>query len=134
MSVLFNLAKFLEAATVGTVGTSIFIGHLPESPNACVAIYDAGGTPRPHGAEQPWAEHVFDFRVRAASYSAAETLALKVYAALDHKQNVLMNNLTTVHWIAPESTFALLEYDQQRRAIFIGRVVAQVLRSNVYTA
>jgi hypothetical protein len=43
---LQNTASAFGAhATQGTLGTSIFLGTLPETPDACVAVYENAGSP-----------------------------------------------------------------------------------------
>lgn len=39
----FDIATFLAAQSVGTVGTDIFIGREPSKPAAVVTVYDVGG-------------------------------------------------------------------------------------------
>lgn len=129
---LTDLAEHLEDRAVGTVGTSIFIGFMPPTPTACVVVYDAGGTSLPHGIDVPWSEYRAEIRVRAASHSAATTLANKVITEIDHKAQVTWNSSTVVQWVRTEGTAALIEYDQQRRAILLIRVVLQAQRSAVY--
>lgn len=38
-----DIAEHLEDNVIGTVGTSIFVNYLPETPDACIAVYDTGG-------------------------------------------------------------------------------------------
>lgn len=40
-----DLAAYLQTAGVGTVGTDIFKGFLPETPNDCVVLFQRGGQP-----------------------------------------------------------------------------------------
>jgi len=44
MSVLNELAAKLAALGVGTVGTDIFLGAMPEDVAACCALYEYGGS------------------------------------------------------------------------------------------
>jgi len=48
MALLDALGDRLVADGVGTLGTTIFLGYLPESPDACVAVYEDRG----NGADQ----------------------------------------------------------------------------------
>jgi hypothetical protein len=41
---LSDIAEYLEDGAIGTVGTSIFIGHMPETPAACIAVYEYAGS------------------------------------------------------------------------------------------
>ncbi len=40
-----DIAEYLEDQLIGTVGTNIFVGRLPETPDTCIALYDYGGSP-----------------------------------------------------------------------------------------
>jgi hypothetical protein len=134
MAWLTDLAEYLEDQSVGTVGTSIFIAHMPDSPNAAIAVYDAGGSSRPHGYDVPWEEHSFEIRVRSTGYAAAETLMGTVLSKLDHKQAFAMNTTLNVQWVAPVAPPALLYYDEKDRAVWLGRFVMQTERAAVFSA
>ena len=43
--ILEALADRLQAASVGIVGTDIFIGIMPSSPDVCIALYEYAGEP-----------------------------------------------------------------------------------------
>ena len=46
MSMMEDVADYLELAGVGTVGTNIFKGNMPDSPDQCITVYAyAGETP-----------------------------------------------------------------------------------------
>lgn len=46
MAFLQDIGEYLEDLGVGTVGTNLFLGEMPESPNSCIALYQyAGETP-----------------------------------------------------------------------------------------
>ena len=66
---LNDLAEYLEDQAVGTVGTDIFKGFMPPTPNSCVTIYDAGGNYIPQGPDVPWSEFRAEIRVRAANHA-----------------------------------------------------------------
>ncbi len=40
---LDEVAAKLATLGVGTLGTSLFIGMMPETPNACASVYETGG-------------------------------------------------------------------------------------------
>jgi hypothetical protein len=54
MALLDALAARLVADGVGTLATNIFLGYLPESPDACVAVYEDRG----NGADQVFGSSV----------------------------------------------------------------------------
>lgn len=43
-TMLEALGTRLATDGVGTLGTDLFLSHMPESPDACVAIYEYGGS------------------------------------------------------------------------------------------
>ena len=45
MTVLESVGTYLAANGQGTVGTNLFLGRLPTSPDACVAVYEYQGAP-----------------------------------------------------------------------------------------
>jgi hypothetical protein len=40
---LQDIAEYLEDQTIGTVGTSIFVGYMPDAPAVCIALYEYAG-------------------------------------------------------------------------------------------
>jgi len=45
MTLIEQVATYLQDDfDLGTIGTDIFIGFMPESPDACIAVLDTGGT------------------------------------------------------------------------------------------
>ncbi len=49
MALLNEIAAKLAALGLGTVGTSIHIGMMPETPDVCCAVYEYGGQPPEFG-------------------------------------------------------------------------------------
>jgi hypothetical protein len=43
-TILESIGDYLVTNSQGTLGTSIFLGTLPESPDACVAVYENSGS------------------------------------------------------------------------------------------
>jgi hypothetical protein len=43
-TILESIGDYLVTNSHGTLGTSIFLGTLPESPDACVAVYENSGS------------------------------------------------------------------------------------------
>lgn len=43
MSLLDEVGTYLAANSIGTLGTNMFLGFLPDTPDACVALYETGG-------------------------------------------------------------------------------------------
>jgi len=69
--VLAAISAYLATKNVGTVGTDIFLGLLPDQPDNCTALFEyAGSPPDLHwNGEYPGLQ----VRVRNKSYAAART-------------------------------------------------------------
>lgn len=68
---LSEIGAYLATKSIGTVGTDIFLGLMPDQPDNCVALYEyAGSPPDLHwNGEYPGLQ----VRVRNKSYAAART-------------------------------------------------------------
>lgn len=40
-----DIAEYLEDHSIGTVGTDMFVGYMPDAPAACIALYEYAGRP-----------------------------------------------------------------------------------------
>lgn len=119
MALIDDVATYLQAQGVGAVGTNIFWGQLPDSPDACIALYETGGFQPP--AELPEAEPTIQIRARAASYTAAQTTIWAAFNALFPKttdSKTLAVNSRMVHVQALQSP-ASIGKDQKGRAEFV---------------
>jgi|TARA_R110002020_G_scaffold175414_7_gene367303 hypothetical protein len=125
MTMLSDIGTKLAAASISTqdltLGTNLFLGRLPESPDTCVAIYQTGGlapidqlgTAAPN-LEVPGLQ----VRCRAASYSTGEALANDVWGVL---VLILNETLTSTRYLRIEAQQSPLplERDTQDRIIFV---------------
>ncbi len=68
---LSEIGAYLATQNVGTVGTDIFLGLMPDQPDNCIALFEyAGSPPDLHwNGEYPGLQ----VRVRNKSYAAART-------------------------------------------------------------
>lgn len=61
---------------LGIVGETLFFSFMPDSPDACITVYDTGGwQPSPY---LPRKDPTFQFRFRAADYDAAQSLIKRI--------------------------------------------------------
>jgi hypothetical protein len=99
-----DIATYLAAQSLGTVGTSIFKSYLPdlETDDTIITVLDTGGvTPDPY---LPTKYPTFQIFVRAASYSAGRAKLDLVRAALHQQQNVeLVTGQTYFYYILAQS-------------------------------
>lgn len=73
-----------EVKSLLTTVSSVYIGSMPVAPDACVCIYNTGGYLRDLSGTQ-LEEPTFQIKVRAATYSAGETLCNTVMDLLHGK-------------------------------------------------
>ncbi len=68
---LSDIGNYLQAQGIGTLGTNIFLGLMPDEPANCIALFEyAGSPPDLHwNGEYPGLQ----VRVRNKSYAAART-------------------------------------------------------------
>lgn len=68
---LAEIGAYLATKSIGTVGTDIFLGLMPDEPDSCIALFEyAGSPPDLHwNGEYPGLQ----VRVRDKSYAAART-------------------------------------------------------------
>lgn len=80
-----EIANLLQAQAVGTPGTSIFEGYLPDDPDACLAIFDTGGLPPDR--DLPVADPTFQVLVRSTSLPLVRAKVDAVVTALHQLSN-----------------------------------------------
>lgn len=87
MALLEDIGTYLEAESIGTQGTDLFIGMMPDEPDNCVAIYQYSGlapvkamtiVPGEYVMEQPRV----NVMVRNSSFQNAQAKAQAVFDAL----------------------------------------------------
>lgn len=120
MSFLEDLAVQLNTASVGIYpGTSstrtIYIGEMPDSPDAVVALYARPGRAKALFCDLQYPElHV---EVRAATYSAAQSKAEAIDAALHAQHDVTLSTHKYLT-IRGRGVPCKLEVDGRGRTIF----------------
>jgi hypothetical protein len=115
------LAANISGATALTLGTNLFLGRLPETPDTCVAIYETGGTVPSHtmgGASAPVVERSrVQIVVRSGNYSAGRTLAGDIWDTLEGIADEALTGVRYFRVTAVQSPFPL-ERDTTDRIIF----------------
>ena len=116
---LDEIGSYLASGGVGTLGTDLFLGQLPDSPDAAVVVFETGGMGSVHTmstgpgnaiAERPRVQVV----ARAATYSAARTKAHDVFLLLDGLRARTLGSTRYLWGQGVQSPF-LLERDQANR-------------------
>ena len=126
MALLTDVGTYLAAATVSTadltLGTNLFLGREPDSPDTCVTLYETGGAGPDDtfgGDTAPSLENPgLQVRSRAAAYSTAQSLAVDVWSLL---AKVINETLTSTKYlkISPVQSPFALDRDDQDRMIFV---------------
>lgn len=124
MAVLADLGTFLDGATIATadltIGTNLFLGRLPEDPDTCVALYETPGRAPDDqfGTAAPAIEMPgIQVRIRAASYSTAQALAVDVWKALLDITNESLSGTRYLRFSVFQSPFSM-DRDDRDRAVF----------------
>lgn len=122
MSVLEDFGDYLEAQAVATQGTDLFIGEMPDSPDACTALYLYSGAPAVQAMGLTAGKSVVDFprlhvEGRATTLAAAEARVQAVYDKLHNLGPVTLNAREYKHVVALQRPFQL-GVDQNERQIF----------------
>lgn len=116
MPMLNDIAAQLATAGLGTVGTDIFIGRMPETPDECIAVRQAGGDPPAieWNGEYP----VVQVHVRSTTINAAEALANDVYLALHKLTNTTINSHLYIY-VKANHTPAQTHIDEEDRSHWV---------------
>jgi hypothetical protein len=98
MTLIEQIATYLQAQGIGTKGSTIFISNLPDAVDSCIAIFDTGGlTP---DIDLPTKEPTFQIFIRATTYALGKEKLESIRALLHNKYNVtLVENGTYIYRI-----------------------------------
>lgn len=114
---LDELGSYLQAQALGTLGTDLFTGLLPDSPDAAVAILEYGGVAPVHalgGGNAKWERPRVQVVVRATTYSAARTKIETIYKLLHKLTDTVLTGVRYLVIDAVQSPF-FLERDANNR-------------------
>jgi hypothetical protein len=124
MGVLDDVGTFMAANvsdTTLTLGTNLFLGRMPDTPDTCVAIYEtAGNAPDDvFGADSapPIENAGLMCHTRAIAYSDCQSLAVDIMKTLSKVINETLTSTAYYKIEAEQSPFAL-ERDEQERMVF----------------
>tara|TARA_R110000787_G_scaffold100231_1_gene205105 strand:- start:1350 stop:1754 length:405 start_codon:yes stop_codon:yes gene_type:complete len=134
MSMLTDVGTYLAAASISTadltLGTNLFLGRLPESPDTCVGLVQTAGTAPTNtfGTSYPPLENQgLQTIVRAATYATAEALAVDVMKSLASVENQTLTSTLYLKIEAQQSPFALDRDSQERLIMSCNFLIAKVL-------
>jgi hypothetical protein len=81
-----DIADYLEDQELGTVGTDIYAGYLPDYPDSCITVLDTGGSPP--DPDLPTKEPTFQVFIRDVNYSDGKTALDSVRSVLHQQANI----------------------------------------------
>jgi len=123
MTILTDIANYINTNTSLTLGTDLFIGTLPANVDNCVGIFQSGGIEPTTYLDiiKPTIQVI----VRNSNYETAQQLSYEVYDAL-HRLYAQAMGTTDIYTV-----FALQEptdigEDETGRAVFTGNYVLEV--------
>jgi len=114
MSVINDIAIYLQANGIGTIGTDIFLGYQPESPNNSITLYETGGYALDLAGFLRYP--TLQIMVRNTSYSAARTKIDSIIALMHRTVNTTINS-TRYCSIYTTSDATSLGKDDQNRSL-----------------
>jgi hypothetical protein len=122
MTTLVDIATYLDAQQASlTLGTNLFLGRMPDSPDTCVVLYEYGGSAPDNtmGSGLPVLQNPsVQIAVRAVLYASAESLINLCWATLEGIVNMSLSGTRYNRVTAIQSPF-VLERDSQDRVIFV---------------
>ena len=116
---LDEIGNYLQINGVGTLGTDLFTGLLPDAPDAAVAIIEYGGTAPTHtlgGGTAKYEQPRVQVVARATTYSAARSKIETIYKLLQAVSNASLSSVRYLSIEAVQSPF-LLTRDENARAV-----------------
>lgn len=107
--------------TTLTLGTNLFLGRLPETPDTCVAVIETAGQSAVNamgGSTLPaYTRPRAQVLVRAAAYSTASDLAEDIYKQMQKIDNESLSGVYYLRADGLQSPF-YLDRDMEERAVF----------------
>lgn len=112
-----EIGAYLAANSIGTVGTTIFYGQMPETPDDCVTLFEyAGEPPEDTHDAQHYEKPGLQVLVRDTSYSDARTKIASISALLHTLANTSLTGTKYLYIRAVQSPF-VLERDSSNRVV-----------------
>ena len=123
MSMLTDVGTYLAAASISTqdltLGTNLFLGRLPDSPDTCVGLVQTAGVAPTDtfGTSFPPVEtQGLQVLSRAGAYVTAEAWGVDIFKSLTAVDNQTLTSTLYLKIEATQSPFAL-ERDTQERVV-----------------
>lgn len=121
-----DVATLLAALGHATIGTDLFVGTLPSTPDTCIAVYDTGGQNAEYGmgsSVKPLMEQLtVKLTVRGGTYAVANDKARDIHAVLRNWSGT--TNGVTYALIQEQYAPIAVGQDENRRTQFSLNYVA----------
>ena len=134
MSVLTDIGTYLNDPSISTqdltLGTNLFLGRLPETPDTCVGVIQTAGvapTDTFGTSFPPLETQGLQTLVRATTYATAEALAVDVMKSLASVDNQTLTSTLYLKIEAQQSPFALERDNQERLVMSCNFLVTKTL-------
>lgn len=131
---LTDVGTYLAAASISTqdltLGTNLFLGRLPDTPDTCATLVQTAGTlpTDTFGTSYPPIEtQGLQTIIRAASYATAEALAVDIFKSLAAVENQTLTSTLYLKIEAQQSPFALERDTQERMVMSCNYLVMKAL-------
>lgn len=111
-----DIAEYLEDQAIGTVGTNIFVGHMPDSPDVCIAVYPYAGEPAPVEWEGEFPR--VQIRVRDDDYATGWATSYAIFEAL-HQLTETTIETELYHYIEALGSPEQIGRDNKNRINFV---------------
>ncbi len=125
MAFLGDIGTYLAANvsdTTLTLGTNLFLGRLPDTPDKCVAVFETSGmgpVDTAGGSTLPaFTQPRFQAMVRAADYASAASLAEDIFKKVQLIDNEALSGTRYLRAEAIQEPYAL-DRDSQERMVFV---------------
>lgn len=116
---LDDIALHLENQSVGTRGTSIFVNHAPDTPDALIMLQDVTPQQPEYTVDTQSGPAIVHYRfvvfTRSSTFSAAHTLAASAETALDASVTGVTLNGTRYSGLRRESPITSFGRDDRHR-------------------
>lgn len=110
-----QIANDMEDQSIGTLGTDLFIGSLPDTPDDAVAVIDTGG--EAPDKELPFSKASFQVLVRNELYSAGITKLNAIKTRYHQLTNTTLGD-TYFYYILANSDGGHIGRDDNGREVF----------------
>lgn len=112
-----EIADLLAVEGLGTVGTDLFVGHLPAAPDTALAVFATGGLP---AGSYPLDEPTIQVRSRSDALQTAYNRAMAAYSTLHGLHHVtLPGNIWLLNCLGMQSAPTGIGRDEAGREEFV---------------